>query len=105
MHLRVSAPNQDLSGADVDRITKDLEKVDRRLSEWSDVYGEVRINGKDRAMNYHVTLEINYGRNHIVAKAGAPDVGWAVREAREEALRQINDRGRGSHAQYAKRGR
>jgi hypothetical protein len=30
------------------------------------------------------------------------DVGPAVREARDEILRQINDRSRGSHSEYSK---
>ena len=102
MELRVSAPGKDLSDAEVDRITSDLEKIDRRLTRWDEVHAEIRINGNEHTTTYDVTLTIEYGRNHLVAKARHADMGQAVREAREEMLRQINDRGRGSHSQYAK---
>ena len=102
MELRVSAPGKDLSDAEVDRITSDLEKIDRRLTRWDEVHAEIRINGNEHTTTYDVTLTIEYGRNHLVAKSRHADMGQAVREAREEMLRQINDRGRGSHSQYAK---
>ncbi len=49
-----------------------------------------------------MTIELDYGRNHLIAKAEHADVGQAVREAREELLRQINDRKRGGHSARAK---
>jgi ribosome-associated translation inhibitor RaiA len=102
MQLRVSAPGKDLSQDDIDRISRDLEKIDRRLDRFPEVYAEVRINGNESTTVYNVTLEIEYSRNHLIAKTEHQDIGQAVREAREEILRQINDRGRGSHSQYAK---
>ncbi len=101
MQLRVSSPGNHLEDADIDRITEDLQKLDRRLKDWNEVYVECRINGTGEP-NFHVTLEVEYGRNHLIAKAEQPDYGRAVRDAREEILRQINDRSRGSHSQYAK---
>jgi ribosome-associated translation inhibitor RaiA len=103
MYVRVSSPGWPLQEGDVDRIEKDLEKLDRRLRKYEQVTAEVRINGDDRpATRRHVTLEVEYGRNHLVATAGGADMGRAVREARDEILRQINDRSRGSHSEYSK---
>lgn len=102
MELKVSSPGNKLSDEDVDRIQRDLEKIDRRLHRFDPVYAEVRISGAEGPAQFHVTLELEYGRNHLVAKADHADMGQAVREAREEVLRQINDRSRGSHSQYAK---
>jgi ribosome-associated translation inhibitor RaiA len=102
MELKVSSPGNKLSDEDVDRIQRDLEKIDRRLHNFDPVYAEVRINGGDGPAEFHVTLELEYGRNHLIAKADSGDMGHAVRAAREEILRQINDRSRGSHSQYAK---
>lgn len=104
MHLRVSSPGIRLNDGEIDRIHKDLEKIDRRLRQFEDVYAEVRINGGDAGAPYHhITLELEYGRNHLVAKSENADVGMAVREAREEILRQINDRSRRSHSEYSRR--
>jgi ribosome-associated translation inhibitor RaiA len=104
MQLRVSAPGTQLREGDVDRIERDLEKIDRRLSKFPEVYAEIRINGGDTpAINHQVTLEVEYGRHHLVAKANGSDVGQAVRAARDEILRQINDRSRGTHSDYSKR--
>jgi len=103
VHLRVSSPGIEISDGDVDRITKDLDKIDRRLRQFDEVYVDLRINeGPPRVPSHHVTLELKYGRNHLIAKADDPDIGVAAREAREEILRQINDRSRGSHSDYAK---
>ena len=103
MHIKVSSPGNKLSDEDVDRIERDLQKIDRRLANIEDVFAEVRIQQADGpATSYVATLEIEYRRNHLVAKAASPDIGQAVREAREEVLRQINNRSRGSHSQYAK---
>ena len=103
MHLTLSSPGLQLTDDEVDRITKDLDKIDRRLHRFDEVYADLRINGGPPGVPYHhVTLELRYGRNHLIAKAESPDVGKAAREAREEILRQINDRSRGSHSDYAK---
>ena len=102
MELKVSSPGNKLSDEDVDQIQRDLEKIDRRLPKEKEIYAEVRISGAEGPTDFHVVLEIEYGRNHLLAKADNSDIGMAVRAAREEILRQINDRSRGSHSQYAK---
>jgi ribosome-associated translation inhibitor RaiA len=104
MHLRVSSPGITLRDGDVDRIQKDLDKIDRRLHRFEEVYAAVRINGSETPGNsHHVTLEVEYGRHHLVATADGADLGQTVRAARDEILRQINDRSRGSHSEYAKK--
>jgi ribosome-associated translation inhibitor RaiA len=103
MHLRVASPGNRLKDSEVERIQKDLEKIDRRLRRFDEVYAEVRINGGDAGSpSQHVTLEVEYGRHHLIATAESNDIGMAVREAREEILRQINDRSRRSHSEYSK---
>lgn len=101
MELRVSAPGEDLTNADVDRIRDDLAKIDRRLGD-QDVFVEVRIGGGEGPSSHQVTLRLEYGRHNLVAKAQHPDIGQAVRRAREEVLRQINDRSRGGHSSFSK---
>jgi ribosome-associated translation inhibitor RaiA len=104
LRIRVSSPGYELKSRDVDRIERDLEKIDRRLHEYSEVVADVRIsNGKNGGRDYNVTVELDYGRNHLMAKADHPDMGQAVREAREELLRQINDRSRRGHSSFLKR--
>jgi ribosome-associated translation inhibitor RaiA len=104
MRIRVSSPGYELKSRDVDRIEKDLEKIDRRLHQYREVTADVRIaSGNNGAHTHHVTVELDYGRNHLVAKADHSDVGQAVREAREELLRQINNRSRGGHSSFVKR--
>jgi len=102
MELRVSSPGTDLADEDIDRIQKDLEKIDRRLNGLEDVFAEVRISDGGPAQGYKVILELEYRRNHLMAKASHNDMGLAVREAREEILRQINDRSRGGHSSFTK---
>lgn len=103
MQLRISAPGHDLTAEDTASIERDLEKIARHLSRYKEVYTDVRINGSGKP-DFHVTLEVEYRRNHLIAKAEKNDMGMAVREAREEILRQISDRAshRGSHSSYAK---
>lgn len=106
MRVTVSAPGQDLKDSDVDAITADLEKIDRRLSTVDEeVVANVRIGHAQNAQGipgHHVVLEVHYGPNHLLAKSENPDIGIAVRAAREEVLRQINDRSRGGHSSIAK---
>jgi ribosome-associated translation inhibitor RaiA len=105
MRIRVSSPGTDLRSGDRDQIEKDLEKLDRRLGERGgdrEVDALVRIANGTRGTPYHVVLEIDYGRTHLLAKADNADVGQAVREAREEILRQINDRSRRGHSSFSK---
>jgi hypothetical protein len=104
MQLRVSSPDQKLEQKEIDRIQHDLEKIDRRLNGFrGEIYAEVRINASDNGANmHHAVLEVRYGRNHLISKVDHGDIGQAVRTARDEILRQIKDRSRGSHSQYAK---
>ena len=106
MRINVSAPGQNLKDSDVDAIQTDLEKIDRRLNGYNgEIVADVRISeaqNAQRVPGHHVVLEVHYGPNHLRAKTENPDVGIAVREAREEILRQINDRSRGGHSSRAK---
>ncbi|HYP24475.1 MAG TPA: HPF/RaiA family ribosome-associated protein [Actinomycetota bacterium] len=106
MRVTVSAPGEDLKPADVDAITADLEKIGRRLNGFSEeVVANVRVShaqNAQRVPGHHVVLEVHYGPNHLIAKTENPDMGMAVREAREEILRQINDRSTGGHSSQAK---
>ena len=102
MRIRVSAPGNHLKQSEIDAIHHDLEKIDRRLADFKqEIEAEVRVKD-DGAPQRHVTIELNYGRTHLLAKAENSDVGQAVREAREELLRQINDRSRRGHSSFAK---
>ena len=106
MRIRVSSSNNTLKEADVEGIKRDLEKIDRRLHEFKEeVSADVRVNPAQRVGSgpgHQVVIELNYGRTHLLAKAENGDMGQAVREAREELLRQINDRKRGGHSSRAK---
>ncbi len=106
MRIRVSSSNNSLKEADVEGIKRDLEKIDRRLHEFKEeVSADVRINPAQRVGSgpgHQVVIELNYGRTHLLAKAENGDMGIAVRAAREELLRQINDRKRGGHSSRAK---
>jgi ribosome-associated translation inhibitor RaiA len=104
MQLRVSSQDHKLHESDVDRIERDLEKIDRRLKDFrQEIHAEVRIHASANGSKAHTaTLDLRYGRNHLIAKAEHKDPDQAVRMARDEILRQINDRSRGSHSQYAK---
>lgn len=103
MQIRVSAPGENLDSDDLDGIEQDLAKIDRRLSDYKNVRAEVRVNGKESAPEHHVVIELHYGRNHLFARDQARDPRQAVRAARDELLRQINDRSRGGHSSFAKR--
>lgn len=103
MRISVSSPGNHLDQSEIDRIEHDLEKIDRRLHEYDHVAATVRVAETQGTPGYHVTLELDYGRNHLIAKADHSDVGQAVRATREEILRQINDRSRRGHSWFAKR--
>ena len=106
MRVRVSAPGSDLKKEEIEAINHDLEKIDRRLQDFKEeVSAHVRIGNaqsEGAGRGYRVTIELDFGRSHLIAKAENADVGMAVREAREELLRQINDRKRGGHTAKAK---
>ena len=105
MELKVSYPGVNVDGEQLERIERDLEKIDRRLKDYNLVYAELRISKKDRgAPTYGVVLEVEFGRNHIIAKSdNITDLNIAVRDAREDVLRQINDRSRRGHSDFSKR--
>jgi ribosome-associated translation inhibitor RaiA len=103
MRISVSSPGKHLEPAEIDSIERDLEKIDRRLHEHPEVSATVRVAERQGVPGWHVTLELDYGRNHLIAKADDADLGRAVRTAREEVLRQINDRSRRGHSWFAKR--
>ncbi|MEA2452299.1 MAG: hypothetical protein QOG04_1009 [Actinomycetota bacterium] len=104
MRISVSAPGNHLKPDEVEGIERDLDKIDRRLKDFKEeVTAEVRVTSANGGgQGHHVVIELDYGRTHLIAKAENGDVGMAVREAREELLRQINDRSRGGHSQFAK---
>lgn len=103
MRVTVSAPGRSVERSQLE-IEQDLEKIKRRLKDFKEeVHAEVRVgDAQGSAPGHHVTVELNFGRTHLIANAEDKDVGVAVRQAREELLRQINDRGRGGHSQFAK---
>ncbi len=103
MRIRVSAPDEDLTQEDHDSIHRDLEKIERRLHDYrEEVRADVRVRSDGGAPGHHVTIELGWGRNHLRAKAENGDLGQAVRQAREDLLRQINDRSRRGHSSMAK---
>jgi ribosome-associated translation inhibitor RaiA len=103
MEVKVSAPGDHLDADDVAGIERDLAKIDRRLSKYREVNADVRISRSQDTHGYHAVLELQYGRNHVQAKSDSADMRRAVREARDEVLRQINDRSRGGHSSFVKR--
>lgn len=103
MRISVSAPGNNLTEVEVESIRRDLDKIDRRLRESRrEVSAEVRITETQGMRGSHVVLEVDFGRTHLLAKAAHADLGQAVREAREEILRQINDRSRRGHSSFAR---
>ena len=103
MRIRVAAPGNHLKQSEIDAIHRDLEKIDRRLQDSKkDVTAEVRVRNNGGPASQHVTIELDYGRTHLIAKAENADVGQAVREAREDLLRQISDRSRRGHSSFSK---
>jgi len=101
MELRVIAPDDDLKEEDVVRIEKDLEKLDRRLVNYDLVRADLRIS-KNGGHGREVTLDLHYGRRHLIAKAQHDKIGQAVRLVRDDILRQVNDRSRGGHSSFTK---
>ena len=102
MRISVSAPGHDLAADDRQAIERDLDKLTRRLHQYEEAAMEVRITGGPPATEWRAVLEVDYGRNHLVAKSESPDIGQAVRTAREEILRQVNDRTRRGHSSFVK---
>lgn len=105
MELKVSSPGLDLDQEQMKGIERDLEKIGRRLKDYDLVYAELRVNHTERgAPTYRSVLELEFGKNHLVASGQNADLGMSVREAREDMLRQINDRSRRGHSDFTKRG-
>ncbi|MDQ3645481.1 MAG: hypothetical protein M3345_00935 [Actinomycetota bacterium] len=102
MQLRVSSPGTDISQTEIDAVERDLEKIARRLDGQKESFARVSINGRGGAPGFVVTLEVDYGATHLVAKEEHADVGQAVRGAREDILRQINDRSPRGHSSFSK---
>ena len=102
MRISVSAPGRNLDDDDHRAIERDLEKLSRRLHQHEDSVVRLRLSGGPPATEWHAVLEVDYGRNHLVATNDAPDSGQAIRNAREEILRQINDRTQRGHSSFAK---
>lgn len=103
MQLSVSSPGTKLQPEQVEQFGKDLEKIDRRLRSPDDAIGRLRVSNGKPQQGYDVLLEVDYKRYHFIAKAQHSDVGIAVREAREDLIRQINDVNRGGHSSMAKK--
>jgi ribosome-associated translation inhibitor RaiA len=101
MDLRIASPGTDLSNGDRDRIEQDLLKLERRLPN-RELQAQVRINAAEGGIGYHVVVELYYGRIHLSASGDHTDMGQAIRGAREDLLRQINDRSRRGHSSFAK---
>lgn len=102
MELHVASPGNHLSDEELDRIERDLEKIERRLADHNQVVANVRISQRDGVPLQQAFIELHYGRNHLIAKAEHERLGQAVRIAREEILRQINDRSRRGHSSFSK---
>ena len=103
MEIRVSSGGNHLDPAEKDRIEKDLEKIARRLGDLKEVIADVRITSNSQGSRaFNATLEVARGRKRFIAKAESPDVGQAVRAAREEIMRQINDQSRRGHSSFTK---
>jgi ribosome-associated translation inhibitor RaiA len=101
MLVQISSPGTDLSGEERAKIEEDLQKIQRRLPQ-RDIRAEVRVKDGEGHVGLHVVIDIHYGRTHLSAAADHTDVGQAVRGAREDLLRQINDRSRRGHSSFAK---
>lgn len=102
MRIAIASPGVDLSDEEAVRIERDLDKIDRRLTKVRDVSCEVRINNGQPSGTFRVVIELAYRANHLIATAEQPDIGMAVRDAREDILRQINDRAPRGHSSRAK---
>jgi ribosome-associated translation inhibitor RaiA len=102
MRIAIASPGIDLTENETREIERDLDKVARRLVKEPDVTCEVRVNNGQPAGTYRVVIELHYRTNRLVATSDAPDAGFAVREAREDLLRQINDRAPRGHSSHAK---
>jgi ribosome-associated translation inhibitor RaiA len=104
MRIAIASPGIDLSDEESQQIERDLDKVGRRLTKVDDVSCEVRVNNGQPAGSFRVVIELHYRANRLVATEEAGDIGMAIRAAREDILRQINDRTPRGHADHSKNG-
>ena len=105
MRIRVASPNGALDDEEIARIENDLEKIARRLHEFDEreeITADVRVKKNEEGINHEVTLEVTYGRHHVVGNTLNTDVHAAVREVRDDVLRQINDKSRRGHSSFVK---
>lgn len=101
MQLSISSPGLDLESDEVQRIEQDLEKIERRFRSPEEIMARVKVtNGTPRG--FHVLLEVDYKKYHFIAKADDPEVGKAVRGAREDLLQQIENISKRGHSSHAK---
>jgi ribosome-associated translation inhibitor RaiA len=104
MELRVMSPQERLGDRQLDRIEQDLHKIAQRLKRLQD-YKEVRADvhiSPDGGSSHKVCIELHYGRKHLIARTESDRVETAVRAARDDLIRQINDRSRGGHSSFTK---
>ena len=83
-------------------VTIDGTIEEKEMDQREEVQADVRITNGSGVPQQHVVVELHYGPTHLMAKADNSDWGLAVREAREDLLRQINDRSRGGHSSFSK---
>lgn len=105
MEFRVVSPGEPLTDDELSQIEDSLKKIGQRLKRvenYKDVWAEVHIS-KDGSTTRKVCIELRYGRNHFVAKAEHQRPLVALREARDELLRQINDSSRRTHSSLSHR--
>jgi hypothetical protein len=82
-----------LSEVDRQRVADDLAPLARRLARWRPEGVEVEVGVKDRgALHQQVTVEVRVPRwPPLVGHGVDRDVDRAVREARDEVIRQIDE--------------
>ena len=104
MQISVQAPGHHLTTEQIEHVNRDLQKIERRLNGFpQEVFAKVRVSEGQHVHGFHVVLEVDYGRHHVIAKEEHADLGQAVRAARDDAIRQINDNSRGGHSSFSKR--
>jgi hypothetical protein len=81
------------SEADRQWVVDDLADRARRLARWRPEQVEVEVGAEDRgALRKQVTVKVRVpGRPPLVGHGVDPDVGRALREARNEVIQQIDE--------------
>lgn len=101
MQIAIVTPGVELEPATKARFEDDLAKLARRLGNDESATCNAKLNRGDRNL-VHVVLEVHQGKHHYLAKSDDEDANFALRKARDEVIRQLNDHSRGGHSQYAK---